>query len=52
MNLKDLENALEQWESWQYDAYENNKSDWTDGDDHDANIITKVLKQAIKEKKK
>ena len=52
MNLKDLENALEQWDSLQYDAYENNKSDWTDGDDHDVNTITKVLKQAIKEKKK
>ena len=52
MNLKDLENALEQWESWQYDAYENNKSDWTKGDDHDADTNTKVLKKAIKEKKK
>ena len=52
MQLKDLKNALEQWEnSWQYDAYENNKSDWSDGDDHDAATITVVLKQKIKEMK-
>jgi hypothetical protein len=52
MQLKDLENALEQWENgWQYDAYENNKSDWSDSDDHDAATITVVLKQKIKEMK-
>lgn len=50
MQLKDLENALEQWQnSWQYDVYENNKSDWSNGDDHDAATITYVLEQKIKE---
>jgi hypothetical protein len=52
MRLKDLIKALNKWEhTWQYDAYENNKSDWTDNDDYYAATVTQVLQQKIKEMK-
>ena len=52
MQLKDLIKALNKWEhTWQYDAYENNKSDWTDNDDYYAATVTQVLQQKIKEMK-
>jgi len=34
---------VDKWNSWQYDAYESNKSTWTDEDDKDCKAISKLI---------
>ena len=34
---------IDKWDVWQYDAYENNKSTWTDEDDEDCQLISKLI---------
>ena len=34
---------IDKWNSWQYDAYESNKSTWTDEDDLDCQAISKLI---------
>ena len=36
---------IDKWNVWKYDAYENNKSDWTDGDNNDCKLISKILSE-------
>jgi kynureninase len=36
---------VDKWDEWQYDAYENNKSDWTNQDDKDCQLISKILSE-------
>ena len=41
----------EYYNSWKYDIYESNKSDWTKQDDKDVNEIEKLLEQQASEQK-
>tara|TARA_R100000654_G_scaffold64469_1_gene92074 strand:+ start:134 stop:364 length:231 start_codon:yes stop_codon:yes gene_type:complete len=34
---------VDKWSSWQYDAYESNKSTWIDEDDRDCKAISKLI---------
>ena len=42
-NMKNAKRILEKFDSWKYDIYESNKSDWTKQDDKDVNEIEKLL---------
>ena len=42
--MKNAKRILEKFDSWKYDIYESNKSDWTKQDDKDVNEIEKLLK--------
>ena len=42
--MKNAKRILEKFDSWKYDIYESNKSDWTKQDDNDVNEIEKLLK--------
>jgi hypothetical protein len=50
-NMKNAKRILEKFDSWKYDIYENNKSDWTKQDDKDVNKIEKLLEQQASEQK-
>ena len=50
-NMKNAKRILEKFDSWKYDIYENNKSDWTKQDDKDVNEIEKLLEQQASEQK-
>ncbi len=47
--MKNAKRILEKFDSWKYDIYENNKSDWTKQDDKDVDEIEKLLEQKAKE---
>ena len=34
---------VDKWNEWRYDAYESNKSTWTDEDDKDCKAISKLI---------
>ena len=34
---------VDKWRGWQYDAYESNRSTWTDEDDRDCKAISKLI---------
>tara|TARA_R100000687_G_C6323360_1_gene106063 strand:+ start:45 stop:203 length:159 start_codon:yes stop_codon:yes gene_type:complete len=46
--MKNAKRILEKFDSWKYDIYENNKSDWTKQDDKDVDEIEKLLEQQAK----
>ena len=50
-NMKNAKRILEKFDSWKYDIYESNKSDWTKQDDKDVNEIEKLLEQQANEQK-
>jgi hypothetical protein len=50
-NMKNAKRILEKFDSWKYDIYESNKSDWTKQDDKDVNEIEKLLEQQASEQK-
>ena len=50
-NMKNIKRILEKFDSWKYDIYENNKSDWTKQDDKDVDEIEKLLEQQASEQK-
>ena len=50
-NMKNAKRILEKFDSWKYDIYESNKSDWTKQDDKDVNEIEKLLEQQAIEQK-
>jgi hypothetical protein len=50
-NMKNAKRILEKFDSWKYDIYENNKSDWTKQDDKDVSEIEKLLEQQASEQK-
>ncbi len=50
-NMKNAKRILEKFDSWKYDIYENNKSDWTKQDDDDVLEIEKLLEQQASEQK-
>ena len=50
-NMKNSKRILEKFDSWKYDIYESNKSDWTKQDDKDVNEIEKLLEQQASEQK-
>ena len=43
--MKDVKRILEKFDSWKYDIYESNKSNWTKQDDNDINEIEKLLEK-------
>ena len=45
--MKNAKRILEKFDSWKYDIYESNKSDWTKQDDKDVNEIEKLLEQQL-----
>jgi len=49
--MKDIKRILEKFDSWKYDIYENNKSNWTKQDDKDVDEIEKLLEQQASEQK-
>ena len=51
MQTKNAKRILEKFDSWKYDIYESNKSDWTKQDDKDVNEIEKLLEQQASEQK-
>ena len=48
--MQNTKRILEKFDSWKYDIYENNKSDWTKQDDNDVNEIEKLLEQQASER--
>ena len=50
-NMKNIKRILEKFDSWKYDIYESNKSDWTKQDDKDVNEIEKLLEQQASKQK-
>jgi len=50
-NMKNAKRILEKFDSWKYDIYESNKSDWTKQDDNDVNEIEKLLNEQASEQK-
>ena len=34
---------VDKWNEWRYDAYESNRSTWTDEDDKDCKAISKLI---------
>jgi hypothetical protein len=50
-NMQNAKRILEKFDSWKYDIYESNKSDWTKQDDNDVNEIEKLLEQQASEQK-
>ena len=42
-NKAQAERLVDKWKEWQYDAYESNRSTWTDRDDEDCKAISKIL---------
>ena len=48
--MKNAKRILEKFNSWKYDIYESNKSDWTKQDDKDVNEIEKLLEQQASER--
>ena len=52
MQTKNAKRILEKFDSWKYDIYENNKSDWTKQDDKDVDEIEKLLEQQANRKDK
>ena len=50
-NMKNAKRILEKFDSWKYDIYESNKSDWTKQDDNDVNEIEKLLNEQAREQK-
>ena len=46
--MKNAKRILEKFDSWKYDIYENNKSDWTKEDDKDVDEIEKLVEQQTK----
>jgi len=51
IKIENAKRILEKFDSWKYDIYESNKSDWTKQDDKDVNEIEKLLKQQASEMK-
>ena len=51
MQTKNAKRILEKFDSWIYDIYESNKSDWTKQDDKDVNEIEKLLEQQASKQK-
>ena len=50
-NMKNAKRILEKFDSWKYDIYESNKSDWTKQDDNDVNEIEKLLNEQASEQR-
>ena len=50
-NMKNAKRILEKFDSWKYDIYESNKSNWTKQDDKDVNEIEKLLEKQASEQK-
>ena len=46
--MKNAKRILEKFDSWIYDIYENNKSNWTTQDDKDVDEIEKLVEQQTK----
>ena len=46
--MKNAKRILEKFDSWKYDIYENNKSNWTKEDDKDVDEIEKLVEQQTK----
>ena len=46
--MKNAKRILEKFDSWKYDIYENNKSNWTKQDDKDVDEIEKLVEQQTK----
>ena len=44
-NKAQAERLVDKWKEWQYDAYESNRSTWTDRDDEDCKAISKILSE-------
>ena len=49
--MKNAKRILEKFDSWKYDIYENNESNWTKQDDKDVDEIEKLLEQQTNKKK-
>ena len=49
--MKNAKRILEKFDSWKYDIYESNKSDWTKQDDKDVSEIEKLLEQQANKQK-
>jgi hypothetical protein len=49
--MKNAKRILEKFDSWKYDIYENNKSNWTKEDDKDVDEIEKLLEQQTNKQK-
>ena len=49
MNDKMKEEVLDNWNSWKYDIWESNKTDWNQRDQSIAEMIDQILLKELKD---